>query len=152
MAALLLVASAPVEVARAAGSYNMPYYIVVDVSSQIVTVYETATQNIARQMICSSGANNRTPLGVFTMPMAQRKSYRVPWYWISAYSRYVKYASRIYKGILFHSITFDSSKHQVGSEASLGRKASHGCIRLKIEDAKWIWDNCLMGTTVVIQP
>lgn len=153
MAALLLVASAPVEVARAAGSYNMPYYIVVDVSSQIVTVYETATQNIARQMICSSGANNRTPLGVFTMPMAQRKSYRVPWYWIGAYSRYVKYASRIYKGILFHSIPYmRKSLLSIDKEAAetLGYPTSHGCIRLRWEDSQFISENCLAGTKVKI--
>ena len=54
-------------------------------------------------------------------------------------------------GILFHSITFNSHKGHSGSVSSLGRKASHGCIRLSIEDAKWIYDNCPMGTTVVIQ-
>ena len=48
-------------------------------------------------------------------------------------------------------MTFNRNKKQVGSESNLGRKASHGCIRLKIDDAKWIYDNCPYGTTVVIQ-
>lgn len=30
----------------------------------------------------------------------------------------------------------------------LGTKASLGCIRLKVEDAKWIYDNCIPGTKV----
>ncbi len=30
----------------------------------------------------------------------------------------------------------------------LGTKASLGCIRLKVEDAKWIYDNCVSGTKV----
>ena len=48
-------------------------------------------------------------------------------------------------------MTFNKNKKQVGDERNLGRKASHGCIRLKIDDAKWIYDNCPYGTTVVIQ-
>ena len=38
-----------------------------------------------------------------------------------------------------------------GSLYALGQKASHGCIRLKVKDAKWIYDTCPEGTTVVIQ-
>lgn len=30
----------------------------------------------------------------------------------------------------------------------LGTKASLGCIRLKVVDAKWIYDNCVPGTKV----
>ena len=32
----------------------------------------------------------------------------------------------------------------------LGEALSHGCIRLAPENAKWIYDNILDGTTVVI--
>jgi hypothetical protein len=32
----------------------------------------------------------------------------------------------------------------------LGTAASHGCIRLTVEDAKWIYNNCSSGTTVII--
>lgn len=30
----------------------------------------------------------------------------------------------------------------------LGQEASLGCVRLKVEDAKWIFDNCYEGTMV----
>ncbi|HAH78565.1 MAG TPA: L,D-transpeptidase, partial [Ruminococcaceae bacterium] len=33
----------------------------------------------------------------------------------------------------------------------LGEPASHGCIRLPVEDAKWIYDNIPEGTKVVIE-
>lgn len=151
LAALLLLACAPG--ALAAKEYTMPYYITVDVSSQIVTVYETATQSIVRQMICSSGAHDRTPLGTFTMPRAERKSYRVAWYYISAYSRYVKYASRIYKGILFHSIPYmRKSLLSIDKEAAdtFGYPTSHGCIRMRWQDCQFIAENCLAGTKVKI--
>ena len=32
----------------------------------------------------------------------------------------------------------------------LGQQASMGCVRLTVEDAKWIADNCPSGTTVEI--
>jgi len=31
---------------------------------------------------------------------------------------------------------------------NFGTSASMGCIRLTVEDAKWIYDNCKSGTTV----
>ena len=41
--------------AQAKTKYKMPYYITVDLTNQIVTVYNTADDSIARQMLCSSG-------------------------------------------------------------------------------------------------
>ena len=31
----------------------------------------------------------------------------------------------------------------------LGQTASHGCIRLSVGDAKWIYDNCALGTKLL---
>lgn len=39
---------------------------------------------------------------------------------------------------------------KTGSYTGLGKRASHGCIRLMVDDAKWIYDNCGKGTEVVI--
>jgi len=43
------------------------------------------------------------------------------------------------------------SSLQRSSVSNLGRRASHGCIRLTVDNAKWIYSNCPVGTTVVIQ-
>ena len=32
----------------------------------------------------------------------------------------------------------------------LGQPASHGCVRLCVRDAKWIYDNCSLGMSVTI--
>ena len=37
-----------------------------------------------------------------------------------------------------------------GSLYKLGTKASHGCVRLSVDDAKWIYTNCPAGTTVKV--
>ena len=39
---------------------------------------------------------------------------------------------------------------KVSSYEAIGRRASHGCIRLLLEDAKWIYDNVGAGTVVTI--
>lgn len=52
---------------------------------------------------------------------------------------------------LFHTIPTDQNGNYIKSEAEkLGQKASHGCFRLPVLDAKWIYDNIPEGTKVVI--
>ena len=35
--------------------------------------------------------------------------------------------------------------------AKLGQKASHGCIRLSLEDSIWFYENVTQGTPVLIK-
>lgn len=52
---------------------------------------------------------------------------------------------------LFHSIPFDASGKIIDEEAEkLGRPASHGCVRLSLEDARWFYENVPNGTMIVI--
>lgn len=133
--------------------YDMPYYIVVDLNNQIVTVYDTQTRQVERQMLCSSGRNNTTPTGNYIMPRSKRAYDRQPWYYISMFHRYVRYASRIMGEILFHSLPYTGkSIRSVDAQAAseLGFATSHGCIRLRWQDAEFIANNCLPGTLVQI--
>lgn len=62
-----------------------------------------------------------------------------------------QYSTRIYSGILFHSVPYRSqNKASLISKYydKLGTTASAGCIRLTTADAKWIYDNCPLGTLV----
>ena len=133
-------------------NYDMPYYIVVDLTNQVVTVYDSANDGVVRQMLCSSG-RNITPVGTFIMPRAKKAGERQPWYYIDMYRRYVRYASRIYDLILFHSIPYKrQSLQSIDARAAeaLGEPTSHGCIRLRWQDAAFISENCLPGTLVKI--
>lgn len=61
------------------------------------------------------------------------------------------YATLIWGDFLFHSVPYYSgSNDRLKTEEynKLGEKASAGCIRLAVSDAKWIYDNCLSGTSV----
>ena len=66
---------------------------------------------------------------------------------------YGQYATRITGHILFHSVPYtetDKSTLEYEEYNKLGTSASMGCIRLTVEDAKWIYDNCPSGTQVRI--
>lgn len=129
------------------------YCVEVDVTNQITTVYRNSDRKIVRQMICSTGIENYTPLGTFRMEKTRPDTDRTEWYYITKFKCYVKFATRIQGSILFHSIPYAQKDMQtIDHEAldQLGTKASHGCIRLLWEDARWIAENCPEGTTVKI--
>ena len=50
--------------------------------------------------------------------------------------------------MLFHSVLYTAAKKGPTSSSvnALGSKASHGCVRLRVDDAKWIAQNCPAGT------
>lgn len=135
--------------------YAGEYEIEVDLNNQIVTVYRgqgRTTDDIARQMICSSGLNNATPTGEFIMPEIQKEDEREAWYYIGKFRLHVQYASRIVNDILFHSLPSEQNGASPTEETrlALGERASHGCIRLRPADARWIAENCPPGTLVRI--
>lgn len=59
-----------------------------------------------------------------------------------------KYYTQIQGNYLFHSILYDKNGNVV--DGTLGASLSHGCIRLAIENAKYIYDNMPMGTSIWI--
>lgn len=61
----------------------------------------------------------------------------------------VKYATRIKDGYYYHSILYDPTGKYI-KDARLGQELSHGCIRLETNNAKWIYENILDTTTVII--
>ena len=139
--------------APASAAYDMPYYIEVDLTNQIVTIYNTSDKSIARQCLCSAGMNDATITGVWYMPERQNSMERKEWYYFRFFNCYAKWATRYYYNYFFHSITFnDNSNDAMNAKAAsqFGVPASHGCIRMRIEDAEFIAKNCLTGTRVEV--
>ena len=127
------------------------YLIKVNRYYNTITIYspdEKGEYSIpVKAMVCSVGADYKTVPGTFRTSMKYR--------WKELMGKvYGQYSTRIVGGILFHSVYY----YQNGNPASLavseynklGNAASHGCIRLSVVDAKWIYDNCQIGTTVII--
>ena len=132
--------------------YVFPYKLVVDLSDRRTYVYRWTgdgyKERIATFKCCVGAPKTPTPQGTFqgSGPAGGR------WYYFKDFNCYAQYAWRIQGGILFHSVTYSRpNENSGGSTWSLGRAESHGCVRLTVSDAKWIYDNCPTGTTVVVQ-
>ena len=129
---------------------EFPYYIKVNRRQNCITVYtldENGEYTVPyKAMICSTGLYNATPRGTFHLS--------TKYLWRELYGKvYGQYATRITGGVLFHSVPYyKKSKSALCTEKynKLGQQASMGCVRLTVEDAKWIADNCPSGTTVEI--
>lgn len=124
------------------------YYIRINRAANCVTIYgldENGLYSVPlRAMICSTGT--ATPLGVYSI------SDKYTWRLLEG-NVYGQYSVRICGSILFHSVPYYTpNKDDIEYEEynKLGEVASLGCIRLKVEDAKWIYDNCSKGTIVDI--
>jgi len=130
---------------------KMPYLIKVNREYNTITVYETDEAGKytipIKAMICSVGRNGKTIQGTFQTKAKYRWKALLGDVW-------GQYSTRIVGGILFHSVYYyrngDSASLATMEFNKLGTAASHGCIRLTVMDAKWIYDNCAVGTTVVI--
>ena len=96
---------------------------------------------------CSVGLpSTPTPTGTFYTPNKYR------WHTLMGPS-YGQYCTRINGGILFHSVAgYNMTSYNIHARDynKLGSPASHGCVRLNVRDAKWIYDNCSLGTKVTI--
>lgn len=129
---------------------EFPYYIKINRRQNCITVYtldENGEYTVPyKAMICSTGLYNATPRGTFHLS--------TKYLWRELYGKvYGQYATRITGGVLFHSVPYyKKSKSALCTEKynKLGQQASMGCVRLTVEDAKWIADNCPSGTTVEI--
>lgn len=122
-----------------------PLSVRVSLAKQQVAVFD-AKGRAVKLFVCSSGkTGSETPRGTFTVS-DRGKSFYNPDLKEGAY-----YWTRFYGTYLFHSVPFDKNYRMEPEEADkLGEPASHGCIRLPVEDAKWIYDNIPKGTKVVI--
>ncbi len=129
---------------------EFPYYIRINRKQNCITIYtldEGGEYTVPyKAMICSTGLYNATPRGVYQISTKYR--------WRELYgSVYGQYATRIHGGVLFHSVPYyKKSENALCTDKynKLGQQASMGCVRLTVEDAKWIAENCPAGTTVEI--
>ncbi len=144
--AIVVLVTAVLAFAPTSAQAATQYYIKVNKATNVVTIYNSSTDEPVKAMICSCGGSN-TPSGTFYTPAKFR------WHELMGPS-YGQYCTRITSGVLFHSVWY----YENGNKASqstvqfnrLGTTASHGCVRLTVADAKWIYDNCALGTKVKV--
>ena len=129
------------------------YVLKISTADQRVYAYGLDNNNeytvLVRTMKCSTGKDSTpTPKGTFqnsTGPGAR-------WHYFKKYKCWAQYAYYIQGDIMFHSVLYNEKDGPVtqSSVNNLGRKASHGCVRLSVEDAKWIYTNCPVNTKIIV--
>lgn len=120
--------------------------IYVNLKDQITYIYKGSINNWdkIKSFKCSTGIESeKTPTGIFDVRE------RGAWFFSDKYNQGGKYWVQFYGDYLFHSVPYNKDQSEI-VDYTLGVPASHGCIRLKTEDAKWIYDNIESGTKVII--
>ena len=100
----------------------------------------------------STGTDDQTPVGTFKVYSKSAQTFFTP-----DPSERMRWMTRFTKGreggaIGFHGIPYRVTKNgEVPFYTPLGiAPVSHGCIRVRVSDAKWIFDNMKIGTTVSV--
>ena len=122
---------------------NTNYIILVNSRTHKVGVFRGSSYNWEPVWYwdCTTGApGSPTVKGTFTVG-SRGKSFGsgyTCWYWTQFYGNY-----------LFHSVLYQPGSMSHIQDGRLGISASHGCVRLDIECARWIYNNIPRGTRVV---
>lgn len=123
---------------------GVSYMLETNLTTNSVMVYakwKTKTYSIpVKRMRCSAGmAGHRTIQGTYRLSKAGSR-----WH-VLRYGCYGQYCSRIRGPFLFHSVVYNQMGNRYSLDVKeykkLGKAASHGCIRLQVEDAKWIYEH-----------
>lgn len=124
------------------------YLIKINKQQNCVTIYKvnaSGKYKPVKALICSTGY--ATKAGTYSMGQKMR------WHTLDG-PCYGQYCARIYGGVLFHSVWYtgknDPATLSISAYNKLGTTASHGCVRLTVEGAKWIYDNVPSGTKIII--
>jgi peptidoglycan hydrolase-like protein with peptidoglycan-binding domain len=132
----------------------IPYAIDVDINNQLIKVYgldEFGQHTRLDRVFTASTGTEKFPSDVGTFTLSGRKARWAEFpNWGGGKARWWV---RINGDIAFHSVIYNSNSLDdvnMSSVRKLGSRASHGCIRLTVADAKWIYDNIGAGTVVRI--
>lgn len=121
------------------------YAILVDTGRHVLSVYSGYHGNWDRigRWAVGDGYYTATPRGSFriygkTLHFGEEHGYSC-WY-----------TSMFYGSFYLHSVTCYPYTFTPDSANQTGRAVSHGCVRMDINNAKWIYDNCPIGTRVYV--
>lgn len=122
-----------------------PYYIWVDSNNYTVNIFSGSNHNwnLIKSMDCAMGTSD-TPTIKGTFLSGDKGSF-----FETNNGLICKYYTRIDGGYLFHSVLYDKNNNIV--DGRLAEKISHGCIRLELDNAKWIYDTIPEGSTIYIK-
>lgn len=122
------------------------YLIYVNLQNQTTEVFKGSkgNWNLVYSFISSTGKSDTpTPRGVYKV------TGRGTWFFSEEFGEGAKWYVQFWGDYLFHSLPMDRNKNVV--DPTLGTPESHGCVRLKVDESKWLYDNIPNGATVFIK-
>ena len=140
----------PVPPARTVGSFGP--VIVVTRSSNTLRLYD-GTQLVRTFSVATGQAIYPTPAGLWRIVVKQRD----PWWYPPTYDSWAKGLKPVppgpdnplgtrWMGLNAPGVGI----HGTDAPASIGYSASHGCIRMQVPQAEWLFEHVRVGTPVVI--
>lgn len=124
-------------------SSKTDYLIWLDLESQHVNIFTGASKHwkLDKRFVCASGTGNTpTVRGTFQVE-SKGVAFR------AGSNCICKFYTGFYGNYLFHSVLLDNNGNV--TDGTLGTPASHGCVRLAIDDAKYIYGTVPHYTTVI---
>jgi len=119
--------------------------VVVDLSDQVLRVYEASGSIVALWPVSTGSRATPTPVGVFKVSSKSRSTFAVANPEVS-----MEYMVRFHGGIGFHSIP---RRNGTPLWTPLGvQGVSHGCIRLADAHAKELFERLQIGAIVKVRP
>ena len=137
--------SARISSRAAKASSDTNWLIVTDTSACKVAVFAGSQGNwsTVKYISCSPGKpSTPTVKGEFKVTgrgLSFGKPTYTCWYYTQFYGDY-----------LFHSVIYNKGSKTSIQDGRLGMQLSHGCVRLALNEAKWIHDNIPNGTKVIV--
>lgn len=128
-----------------------PYRVEVSIDRQVVEVYslnDAGGYDLEQSFKCSTGLHDSTPRGIYLDGFPVNR-----WHHFEKFNCWAQYSFEITGDIMFHSVIYGTNSEnslRSGSLYALGNPASHGCIRLSVDDAKWLFEHCKRGTLAII--
>ncbi|MCK5491230.1 MAG: L,D-transpeptidase family protein [Candidatus Pacebacteria bacterium] len=117
-------------------------YIDINIENQVMTLFEDGMK--VNQFLISSGKYwMPSPLGTFSV---KRKELN---HWSTSYGLWMPYSMNFLGPYYIHELPYWPNGYREG-ENHLGVRVSHGCIRLGVGSAKYVFDWSEIGTAIYI--
>lgn len=121
------------------------YLIFTDIYRQLTYILKGELENwkVIKTIPCGTGINESpTTRGIFKI------GEKGEWFYSERLGSGGMYWLRFNDSYLYHSVAMDKNKNVI--DDTIGQRCSNGCVRMNIDDIKWLYDNIEKGTTVFI--
>ena len=121
------------------------YLMFTDIYRQLTYIFKGKCQNwkLIKTISCGTGVNESpTVRGIFKIVD------KGDWFYSERFNSGAMYWLKFNGSYLYHSVSMDKNKNVIDN--TVGQRCSNGCVRMTLDDIKWVYDNIEKGTTVYI--